>query len=406
VQPEIEDVSQIPQQPTVVPQTPSKPAPPTKPKKGMKLVILIILITLVSLSIGGFFIWKYFSGSKISFPGMQKTEEEVYIYKGLWMSTLLFKDVNYLESNIQKLKDMGVNTIYIVAFPPYPKASFEKLKETFAPEIVETFRELIPIEKELIINNIQIAHNNGLKVALSVIKPPVLEEKDIEELNLKIIEYARLAEKYDVELFAPLAEPNTLISGDIAKWRQEIFPKVKKVYNGEVYWSSPGVGSPPDKAEISQIAEQPPGDFAGYDYIGLTTLLWISERLEPEEKIRYADRLTLEGYSQHVEGAIDYMLAVAERDGAKGVIITEFGVIGTIAMSESRILSLSEEVFAEAYEIVLEQGNGKVVGFFANDDFLGIELTGIPLLKENLKTQEVIKRYFTEILPEKKLIVY
>ncbi len=316
-------------------------------------------------------------------------------YNGIWMSTLLFRDMNYLESNVQKLKDMGINTIYIVAFPPYPEATFEKLKETFVPEIVEMFRDLVPIEKELIIANIQTAHNNDLKVALSVIKPPVLEEKDIEELNLKIIEYAKLAEEHDVELFAPMAEPPNIINNGI--WRQEILLRIKEVYHGEIFWSGAGIGLP-DKEATSQIATQPKGDFAGYDYIGFSTLFFPSEILNPEERLQFAHMLTLEDYSQYVEEALDYKLAIAERDGVKGVIITEFGVIGTIAMSESSVLSLSEEEMARAYEIVLEKGSGRVVGLFANSEFLGIELPGIPLLKENLKTEEVIKRYFTEIL--------
>jgi hypothetical protein len=377
VRPEAKNVSQTPQQTPVALQTPPKSTPPTKSKKWLKSKILIILIVLASLVTGGFFIRKYV------FP--KET------YKGLWMSTLLFRDVNYLESNVQKLKDMGINTIYIVALPPYPEASFEKLKEIFAPEIVEMFRELIPIEKELIIASIQTAHNNDLKVALSVIKPPVLEEKDIEELNLKIIEYARLAEEYDVELFAPMAEPPQIINTGI--WRQEILSRIKEVYHGEIFWSAAGPGLP-DKETISNIPKQPPGDFVGYDYIGFSTLFFPSEILNQGDP----DYPTIEEYPEYVEGAIDYMLAVAERDGVKKVIITEFGVIGTIAMSESSILSLSQEEMARAYEIVLEQGNGKVVGLFANSDFLGIELPGIPLLKENLKTKEVIRRWFREIL--------
>ena len=312
-------------------------------------------------------------------------------YKGIWMSTLLFRDVNYLESNVQKLKDMGINTIYIVAFPPFPEASFEKLKETFAPEIVEMFRELVPIEKELLIANIQTAHNNDLKVALSVIKPPVLKEEDIEELNLKIIEYAKLAEEYDVELFAPMAEPPNII--DTGIWRQEILSRIKEVYHGEIFWSGAGPGLP-NEEQISQISEQPPGDFVGYDYIGFSTLFFPSEVLNQGDP----DYPTLEEYPEYVEGAVDYKLAIAERDRVKGVIITEFGVIGTIAMSESSVLSLSEEEMARAYEIVLEKGSGRVVGLFANSEFLGIELPGIPLVKENLETEEVIKRYFTEIL--------
>ena len=348
-------------------------------KKGLVIGIVVVLIIL---GVVGYF---YF-----------QSEREVEVeYKGIWMSTLLFRDPNYLDSNAQRLKDMGINTIYLSAFPPYPEASFENLKGTFAPEIVEMFRELIPIGKELIIDNIQTAHRHGLKVALTVITPSILEEEDVEELNSQIIEYARLAEEYDVELFAPMAEPpNTIKTGS---WRQEILSRIKEVYNGEIFWSAAGPGLP-NEEQMSQISEQPPGDFVGYDYIGFSTLFFPSEILNPEERLQFDYMLTLEDYSQYVEGAIDYMSIVAERDGVKGVIITEFGVIGTIAMSESSILSLSEEEMARAFEIVLEKGKDRVVGLFANSDFLGIELQGIPPVKENLRTEEIIKRYFTEII--------
>ena len=350
-----------------------------------KSLIFVIIAVIIILGIIGYF---YFSG--------QGEEEPVEVeYKGVWMSTLLFRDPNYLDSNAQKLKDMGINTIYLSAFPPYSEASFERLKETFAPEIVEMFRELIPIGKELIIDNIEIAHRNDLKVALTVITPSILEEEDVEELNSQIIEYARLAEEYDVELFAPMAEPpNTINTGS---WRQEILLRIKEVYHGEIFWSGAGPGLP-NEEQISQISEQPPGDFAGYDYIGFSILFFPSEILNPEERLQFDYMLTLEDYSQYVEEALDYKLAIAERDGVKGVIITEFGVIGTIAMTESNVLSLSEEEMARAFEIVLEKGEGQAVGLFANSDFLGIELQGIPVVKENLKTQEIIKRYFTEIL--------
>ena len=83
------------------------------------------------------------------------------------------------------------------------------------------------------------------------------------------------------------------------------------------------------------------------------------------------------------------MLALAERDGCKGVIVTEFGVLMGGRWSEEEI--------ARAYEIVLEKGKDKIVGFFAfRFYFLEVDLPGV-LIEENLKTQEVIKRWFTEI---------
>ncbi|NQU82716.1 MAG: hypothetical protein HQ539_02085 [Parcubacteria group bacterium] len=374
VQPEAKEVPQAPQQPPVVPETPS---PPTSPKKGLKLEILIILIALVGLSLGGFFIWKNFFAPEIKQAGKKEAEEEIFIYKGVWDPILGLEDENYLASNVQKLKSLGMNTIFISALPPFAEPEFEKIEEVFSPELLERLKEVIPTEKELLIDNIQTAHRNGMKVALTVGDPPVEENVDLEALNSRIIEVAKLAEEYDVELFTPLNEPEKFIKKNLGAWRQEILHKVKEVYYGEIAWNGAFPGFP-DKESISKTAEQPPGDFAGYDYIGFGMILMSTQ--------------TLEEFSERVEGALDFMLATAERDGCKGVIITEFGV--------SMNGHWSEEEVARAYEIVLEKGSkhDKVFGFFAfRFNFFEVDLPGL-FIKENLKTQEVVKKYFTEIL--------
>lgn len=77
-------------------------------------------------------------------------------------------------------------------------------------------------------------------------------------------------------------------------------------------------------------------------------------------------------------------------------MITEF--YGT-SMRES---TWSEELDARANEIILEKGKNKVVGFFALDflglSFFGKDIPGLPLPEKSLKTQEVIKKWFIEIL--------
>ena len=375
VQPETKGVSQAPQQTPVVPQKLSNPTTSTKPKKWLKVKILIILITLASLVAGGFFVWKNFFVPKAQ-------------YKSIWLPGI---PANWLASNIPEMKDLGINTISLAIMV-----------------IQEEDNPLVGLDTSYILDDIQTAHENGLKVMLTpqIYPKPRLEKKDLEALNSLIIEAAELAEEYDVELFAPLTEPATIISGDIGNWKQEILLKIKKVYHGDIYWAGPGVGSPPDKATISKIAKQPPGDFAGYDYIGVTILLPVSERLGPEEKIRYADRLTLEGYSQYVEGVIDYTLALAERDNCKGIIIDEFGVFDRFFPDGSGVGDvlekgwLSEEELARAFEIVFEKGKDKVNGFMVAN-FLGMEVPGMPgvYVKGVSKTEkEVIKRWFREIL--------
>jgi len=347
------------------------------------------LLVLAGLSVGGFFVWKNISVPETSVPEAGKTEEEIYIYKGVWLPGI---NPNYLATHIQEMKDLGMNTVYLAVMI-----------------IQEEGNPLVGLDTSHIVDDIQTAHENGMRVMLTtqIYPKPRLAEKDLEALNSLIIEAAKLAEEHDVELFAPLAEPDTIISGDVGRWRQEILPKVKKVYHGEIFWGGCGAGpSLPDEETISQILKQPPGNYAGYDYIGFPLLFPLSERLEPEERIRFADMLTLEKYSQYVEGALDYMLALAERDNVKGVIIQEFGVANRFFMGESGVVDmldmgwLSEEELARANEIVLEKGKDKVVGFI-NANFLGGEIPGRPgeyIEGVSETEEEVMRRWFREIL--------
>lgn len=349
----------------------------------MKTKILISLIILIGLGIGGFFVWK-----SISVPSEEKTEEEAYIYKGVWLPGI---NQNYLATNMQKMNELGMNTVYLAIMIAQ-----------------EEDDHLVGLDKSHIIKDIQLAHENGMKVMLTpqIYPKPRLEDKDLEKLNSLIIEAAELAEEHNVELFTPLAEPETIISGNVKKWRKEILLKVKKVYHGEIFGSMPGISLPSDRTAISKIAEQPPGDFEGYDYIGFTLLFPVSERLEPEERIRFADMLTLEKYSQYVEGALDYMLALVERDNCKGVIIQEFGVADRFFMGESGVVNmldtgwLSEEELASALEIVFENGKDRVAGFIVANT-LGGEVPGMPgvYIEGVSKTEEeVIRKWYKEIL--------
>jgi hypothetical protein len=307
-------------------------------------------------------------------------------YKGIWTPALFIQDENYLNSNAQKLKDLGIDTIFTMVPAPQHEDWLEKARESLPPELIERLEDIIPRQKEITINTILDAHANDLKVGLTVVtwNPPLGLDLDTELLNSKIIEYARLAEEYDVELFAPMGEPIKVFGEKTGEWRQEILPRVREVYHGEIVSKEHGVGLPEGELNeefFRELSEQPPGDFAGYDYIGFSPL-W-----HPEAR-------TLEEYPQYVENALKYMLAQAERDGCRGVIITEFGVLDG--------MFLTKEESARAHEIVFEKASDydKVFGFFANSDFLGGGIPGVPgwYIEENLKTQEVIRRWFTEVL--------
>jgi hypothetical protein len=405
VKTEVKDVPQTLQQPPVVPQTPSESTLPAKPNKKLKLKILaILIIALVGLGMGGFFVWKYFFASETSVPLLErivnrKKEEEISIYKGVWMPTIIFQDENYIELNAQKLKDIGINTIFIQGSPSQPEVWLEKIKDRAPPELIERVKEVLPVEKEYIIDKIEQSHRNGFKVALTVSNPPDLQGMDMDLLNARIVEYAELAQEYDVELFAPMNEPGTIFGANTGKWRQEILPKIKEVYHGDVLWKGAGLGLPKEPLTdefFKKIAEGKPGDRSGYDYLGFSTMFIPKDKMEPHELIQFADMLTLEDYAKNVENTIKYALALAERDNCKGVIISEFGVLDEE--------SLTQEEIARAYEIVLEKGQGKVDGFIALD-FFEVKMLGVHV-EEKVKTTEVVKKWFTEILPEKKMISY
>ncbi|MFH1401982.1 MAG: hypothetical protein ABIG40_03420 [Parcubacteria group bacterium] len=349
----------------------------------MNTKILVISIVLIGLVIGGYFVWKNISAPE---NGKIEIEEgivpapsgEVQVYKGIWMPTSLSNDPNKLDSDIQKLKDIGVNTIFLPAAPPHLERCLEGLPSD--SELAKKLREIIPIQKEIMIANIQAAHRNGLRVGLAMTKCfPAAEDITLEEWDFQIIENAKLAEEYRVELFAPMNEPEVLFGPSAsANWGQEILPKIREVYHGKVVWKGASIGD----IQPYPMTEPASTNYSGYDYIGVT----ISRGLGT----------TLEDFSPFVDYALNTFLGFAERDNCKGVMITEF--YGT-SMRES---IWNEELNARAHEIVLEKGRDKVAGFFALD-FLGLsifgeDIPGMPDPEKSQKAEEVIKRYFTEIL--------
>ena len=276
-------------------------------------------------------------------------ETEVQIYKGAWLP-LVF------PNSFARMKDMGMNTVFFQGFgdPPF-----------------------LPFEKEFMVANIQTAHRNGLKVVLTIgfIPPyPKPWEVDTEALNSKIIEYARLAEKYGIEFFAPLNEPDCIFWENTARWGQEILPRIREVYHGEVIWK----GSISDHID-QMLSGEWPTDFSGYDYIGFS--------ITPHEG------MMLEEYPQFVDNVLDTVLSFAERDNVKGVMVTEFGAWDWGP-------GHSEEEVARAFEIVFERGENKVVGFFALDPPFGMGApgTGEQGWAIRGKIEEVIRRWYTEIL--------
>ena len=342
----------------------------------MKILLLGILVALILIS--GCVTEPVGNGTEV----VPAPSTEVQIYKGIWTPTLLTDDPNKLASDMQKLKDIGVNTVFFQGGPPQAEHCLEGRDPD--SELVKKMKQILPIQKELMITNIQTAHRNGLKVALTMAKcMPKSKEISLEAWNSKVIEYAKLAEEYEVEFFAPMNEPEALFGPSAsATWGQDILPRIKEVYHGKIIWKGASIGDihPPP------MPEPAPTNYSGYDYIGFSTGLGSGAR-------------TLEEFSRGVDYSLDTFLSFAERDNCTGVMITEF--YGKLPYIWERD-AWSEEKEARAHEIVLEKGKDKVVGFFALDflglSFFGEEIPRMPAPEKSLKTEEVIRRWFTEVL--------
>ncbi len=325
-------------------------------------------------------------------------ETEVQVYKGAWS---VFISPNLLVG----LKDIGVNTVQIGG----ASKAFE-----------------LPAVKELVVANIQTAHRNGLKVFLTLsgsLSGTLANEKIyLEALNSRIIDYAKIAQRYKVAFFAPLNEPEFINkypleeNKDPEKWAQEIIPQIREAYpefsekyplkKEDIYGEMWAQGSLPkikevypDYAEkyllypfvknidaemwaqdiLPRIKEVYHGeliwrgeelhwstDYSGYDYIGFTA--------SPMG-------VGLEGYPDYIDSVLGEALEIAERDNCKGVMITE-------SFTWEGVPGHSAEEVTRAFEIVFERGENKAVGFFPS--FMEFTMSR--------KVMEMISRWYKEIL--------
>lgn len=234
------------------------------------------------------------------------SETEPQVYRGAWLP-------HVLPSALGELKDMGMNTIFLQGFP----------------DDVGTV-------------TIQTAHRHGLKVALTLavmgFDTPEAADLDMDVLNSQIVDLAKFAEKWGVEFFAPFNEPENIFGEDTARWAQEILPRIKEVYHGQVIWKGARAG----------------GDgLSGYDYIGFPILP--IEDMTSEEYTRYVDN--------QIDKALGFCAAI---DSCRGIMITQFG--GRESIDPWR----GEEGIASGHEIVLERGKDKVAGFFYWDEIPGV----------------------------------
>ena len=208
------------------------------------------------------------------------------------------------------------------------------------------------------ISQIVEAHKKGIQVYLvpNFRHPTTFPDRSLAETYLEnftpiVLEWAHIAEQYGVALFSPGNELDKPFPRDlVATWLHDIIPEIKERYHGLTV------------AKLKDVFDM---NFSGYDYVGFTTI----GRKNPGV------------VREQVELAKKY----AERDGARGVIISEFG--WDVRFDEED--GAGKEKQAEVIEQVFRESWGEVDGYFVVSWLLpGYSVKGKP-------AEQVIERWFT-----------
>ncbi len=287
------------------------------------------------------------SGNQPSVPANvpEAPKENITVYKGFWMPCAFIEDSCQALNDAKFLKTTGANIIGIAPnikinskgeISSFPMDFIEKRISDYAqkyyPEGIRIFiSPTLDFAEDL--NSRSRGEPRSLPEGLAA-KPGFMDK-----YNLIIEEMAKLAEKYHIEIFSPMNEPDMQLGMKVSSsWGQEILPKIKKNYHGKVLW----------KAGLAETAGNEIS-FKGYDVLGLD----FSAPGGPEPA-------SLNSYKGIVKQITDNGISWAKRDGVKEVAFTEFGAWGGA-------IKYSEEGKVAAHKVVFEEGQGKINGFIVLD---------------------------------------
>jgi len=306
-------------------------------------------------------------------PGAQISEVpnppsgEISVYKGFWMPSSFYydhkgqsmsdpKDLKAAGANIASIApNIRINSKGEVKFD----APFDYLEQALAYWAKNYYENGIRISLV-----IEMSYQEDLNLRLNQEPKPVphgiaSQPGFLDDYNKIVIEVAKLAEKYHVEMFSPMNEPDLKLGEATAStWGQAILPEIKKYYHGKVLWKA--AGSDEKQANI---------DFSGYDIIGFDPTPGGGN-----------PKTSLAAYPGQIREMIKLAKGRAEKYKVPQVMITEFGVWGGA-------LAFSEENKMLAHRIVFEEGQGKVSGFIILDPPSDLDrgLLGTPSLEEITK---------------------
>lgn len=302
----------------------------------------------------------------------ESPKEKVIVYKGFWLPCSFLNDQCQPMNEPTLIKETGAN---IIGLAPNIKINSKGEVGFFPLDFVERrifdyAQKYYPLGIRIFISPeldfTEDLNSNSQSVPRSIPREAAVKPGFLDKYDLIIEDLAKLAEKYHLEMFSAMNEPDMKLSTDVSsKWGQAILPKIKKYYTGKVLWK---VG------QASKISENI--NFKGYDVIGVD----FTVPGGPEN-------LSLYSYPSIVETIITEIKDWAKRDNVAQVLFSEFGVW-------DEAIKFSEEGKVKAHQIVFENGKGQVDGFIVLDT--PPDLGDRPL--KGSKTLEEIKFWFREKL--------
>lgn len=358
-------------------------------QKGHVLVlILIILIFVVSIIFiaGSLLIhnrlrlwpWDLISTRSIPTKHLEEraaTLKKSYpeVIKGNWEPSS-FHMTKMLDEDLDRIKELGVNTVSV-------SVEYE-LNQDGAPSIRD---------ENLLISNIVQAKENGFAVlvAPNFVGPGGHNFKEeginiTRENYLKISEevalkWAAIAEKYQVEFFAPQNEFNGMIGGNFAQndeeitqitswWHKQILPKIKEVYSGRIM------------VKLSTV--QPGTDVTGYDLVGMT----IFHGNDPLAEFR-----------KRIANQYKTLKEVAEAGGANWLVSEAWFAYGGPFFQQTQnkagesLDELQDDYFKISLDEYLKITEGKPAGYI----FIAWIMPGMDI--KNRPAEKVIKEYFGKL---------
>ena len=334
-----------------------------KPKEMKKVKLAAILGTLAVSTIG----W-WFWGGRQEAPVKDYRRQELTVFKGVMLGHRKVEQV--LEKEGEKMRTSGVN---IVAIRPEYCPKNHKIALAFLGPPT-TQKRL----KQRYLNLIRRAHRQGLAVflELNAMAPGCrLKKEDLpwfmENFVAQSLEWARIAEEEQVELFSPLNEPNLIFGSDqlAFQWGKMILPKIRAVYSGEVVF------------KLADMVEE--GDFSGYDYLAFDVFPG------PD----------LKEWRHQVRRAVALMSTLVAQYNLKGAFFGETGALirrpkGTAAQLAAGAV-FSESGQAQVLETLFEESWGRVKGYFLLDWNPRSEYSFL-----NPQAQTVIKKWYLKTNPE------